>query len=280
MSRKLSNIGPLPTAFSLPSHCRDGLYKSCSTTSCDVQRGARCALSTASGDSSVVNDPGCWPSGDRWSTAIDLLQDDGVYFSPAVECPSGFIAAASGDVREAFPSLKNSETGIICCPSGMSYTIASRECRAQISSAVVIKCDGVVLEATSSVIVQSRTREYWAVASAVQLRFQATDLPTQTSTPTTSEASRSPPPTGTTVPAPKGLTTGAKIGVGVAVPLVAIGIAILAYIIWRRRRSSNTIPKTKGTATKEPLYELPGTRAPAHELPATQARSHVHELPE
>ena len=69
---------------------------------------------------------------------------------------------------------------------------------------------------------------------------------------------------------PKGLSEGAKIGIGVAVPLVLIAIAAVCWLFYRRGQHS------AGYTTEDNVYYFPTTHQP-HELADNKIPT-AHEL--
>jgi hypothetical protein len=67
------------------------------------------------------------------------------------------------------------------------------------------------------------------------------------------------------------MTTGAKIGVGVAVPLGVIAIGALAFIAWRMRK------KSKASATSGHPTELPSQGHQGYYDPPPNEVKYAHE---
>lgn len=67
-----------------------------------------------------------------------------------------------------------------------------------------------------------------------------------------------------------GLSTGAKVGVGVIVPIAVIGLAALAFILWRRRKAKKAATSTADYNPVQPMQEADGN--PRAQLDGEDAR--------
>ncbi|KAF2706281.1 hypothetical protein K504DRAFT_459583 [Pleomassaria siparia CBS 279.74] len=297
MTDLITNLGPLPTTYSWLSRCNDAFFVSCvisieiplsctgstctHASTCTMQLGVHCTKQEYWPillGPPVRNVADCWPP-ELLLSAIDSFPDNAVYFSPGVKCPRGLTSELNGYVPSAFPSLGESESGIICCPSFLEYDTRLQQCRQTFTSTEATLCEGGTITdadtAPDITVIQSETQNpHVVIASAIQLRYHATDL-ANTSVPQ---------------PSPGGLGIGAKAGIGAGVPILVIGI-IFVCLYLRRRRVSRTVPEEQrpeytkpeldATTTVNPIHEL-GTvhEAAVHELPATQAPNRTYELHE
>ncbi|KAF2837024.1 hypothetical protein M501DRAFT_214742 [Patellaria atrata CBS 101060] len=185
-------------------------------------------------------DSGCMPPG--WSR---YWASDYGYYSPAI-CPSGYESACARPTTTNSgwgpmgPELLPDETAQICCPIGYECSTYQSYCFS-------------MGPATAS------------TAYALQVRWQASDLPDLETNPTvsgqgppdatTTDSASTSEPTGPITPGPTqtqtdttstsdptstsssssgsgGMSTGAKVGVGVAVPVAAIAIIAGGLLFW------------------------------------------------
>ncbi len=69
----------------------------------------------------------------------------------------------------------------------------------------------------------------------------------------------------TAVPPPSGLTPGAKVAIGVIVPIAVIGLAALAFMLWRSRKAKKATASTIEYSQVQSMQEADGTaRAQLH----------------
>jgi len=126
-------LGPLTTAFTVPSSCGVAV-QACPT--CDFGwRAQKCGTNTFNSQG-VQDEPGCWPprSDDSLSTGF-ALGGWGIY-SPAVACPVGYQTACvatgtqPGGFAFQFP-VNPSETAVGCCPVYVISPLGSRRSTAK-----------------------------------------------------------------------------------------------------------------------------------------------------
>lgn len=114
-----TNLGPLTTAFTPPSHCAADLYYAFalqSTLTATAFRGFDCSNAT---DGRLTVDKPCYPG----STVASFLVGGG-YYSPGLVCPLGYTTACSSTVglrgpKDFFfevPEQASADTVIGCCP--------------------------------------------------------------------------------------------------------------------------------------------------------------------
>jgi hypothetical protein len=72
------------------------------------------------------------------------------------------------------------------------------------------------------------------------------------------------------VPASSGLSTGAKVAVGVVIPIAVIGLAVLAFMLWRRRKAKKAATSTMEYSQVQPMQEADGN--PRAQLDGEDAR--------
>lgn len=248
-------LGPLTTAWVPPSSCYDLTVSSSEYTEWvteDVTDSAGDSISETTYRSSATEeylqifdytlDSGCYPTG---SPGKSMVTD--AYYSPGV-CPESWYHARQ--------SVSAGDTIIDCCPTG--YEIGNTLCMTEINSGeqpVVLFLNGEREDETPTL---SRLSAQTIYATGIQVRFRDGDFDESSvsSAPTsqgtkTEEAGKGDEtngsviaPSGTNTPLPEtggggGLSTGAKIGLGVGIPLGVLLIAAVAFIIfWRRRRAN------------------------------------------
>ncbi|KAJ5519630.1 hypothetical protein N7463_000083 [Penicillium fimorum] len=254
-------------------------------------------------------DPACFPSG---YTQYGRVRASVVY-SPGY-CPHGYTSA---DLVIHKPA-----TTAVCCPSDFTYYQEKRDlqttfagCLSELpsSSSTIVTVHQVDEESTQV----SGPMTMWA--QAIQVELQASDkslfVSTTTTTATTdTKTSTSSTQTGLTVPAvpdipepaapspaapspaapdtgtePSGLSTGAKIGVGVGVGAAGL-IVLVALLFWffrrRQQKGQEAIPDTTSSYGSHPevselgestqadpnmLYQCPGHGTPSEPSGSSQA---------
>ena len=72
------------------------------------------------------------------------------------------------------------------------------------------------------------------------------------------------------VPASSGLSTSAKAAVGVVIPIAVIGLAVLAFMLWRRRKAKKAATSTMDYSQAQPMQEADGN--PRAQLDGEDAR--------
>ncbi|KUJ13118.1 uncharacterized protein LY89DRAFT_785617 [Mollisia scopiformis] len=247
-------------------------------------------------------DTACYPSSTS-SLAADAW--DVYYYSPA-QCPSGWAQATS--IAYSFGrsatqlSLGSDTTAVVCCP-GYFYVGNDHACQSNIASTTTsvlyispvlnnnlwYSTDGNAPSTTT--ITETATSANWILGDGIAVWWQSSDLkafaaatgtsstPTQsTGTQSTSTATHSV----TSTPSSHGLSSGAKIGIGIGIPLGVIALGLIGFFVYFRRRRRNPIPQTEPQETSE--FKAPGEPelqdtskygAPAHEMYSdNEPRSH------
>jgi hypothetical protein len=134
-----------------------------------------------------------------------------------------------------------------------------------------------------------------AQVTALQLRYQPSDVGSTASVPTTSSSTSTDTSTGSpeSGTGSNGLSTGAKAAIGTIIPLVFILGALAAFMLWRRRKhKDHAVAVTKdiddGHETKQNYEQVPQNmcadlKGPPATVPATVSattRGTPHETPE
>lgn len=157
----------------------------------------------------------------------------------------------------------------------MSFYASGHQCSA------VLPAQATITFSDSGVVTTSTLATALSVyADGIPLIWDASDLPIPTSTsssstvqPTsaTSSSITAPQTSATNLSGNSGLSQGAKIGIGIGVPLAAIllGIGIFFYFL-RRRQEIKQEPLTQAGVSELPEYKAPS------ELPADRT---ILELP-
>lgn len=230
---------PLTTTFTRPEIC-SGIHRS--------------------GFLSVVDiDSSCLPDGfDPEPTA---------YFSPGLECPDGYVSACHDHTGV------ESITTVTCCPVVEDVTLSCVTASTLKDEWENLFCtwiapkDGTELPITLSDDGVTSTDKVGFEspgglnAYGVRMVYQSSDLETTTSSRTKTNTADVPADTaedGSTEDAEDddesgSLSTGAKIAIGVCVPVGVIAIAAAAFLLMRRRR------KNKGV---NGAIEVPGSTPP------------------
>ncbi|OQD61090.1 hypothetical protein PENPOL_c018G00220 [Penicillium polonicum] len=241
-------------------------------------------------------DPACFPSGYSQYGRIRPT----IAYSPGY-CPGGYTSA---DLV-----IHNPATTAICCPSNFSYYEEPRE-----STTTYGGCISHFPSSSSTIVtVRQVSQESTQVngpvtmwAQPIQIELQASDISLFVSATTTSDTTTSSTQTGAASPNPatptpanpaapdtgtetSGLSTGARIGVGVGVGAAGlIIIAALAFWLFRRRQNKGqkSLPDTSSLGGSHPeaselggstqfgansSYQLPGHATPSELGGSSQA---------
>ncbi|KAJ5109889.1 hypothetical protein N7532_002534 [Penicillium argentinense] len=229
-----SNFGPLTTIFSAPNSCFHEKWVRHNT-----QRNGTVLRWGVGCDSGTVDfDSNCFPSGWTGSNASALSYKG---FSPGLACPYGFTGAASAShieksdrfvLSEYITDLGKHDIATACCPTGYIYN--GQWCESQ---TLIFSSKASLLTTSGSKCIETTAYSYFqsigSKATTGAATFQAypiiivqdsrssTSLPRSTSYPSDSES----------------FSTGAKIAVGVCVPVGIIILAAILFIWWHRRRT-------------------------------------------
>jgi len=237
----MSGILPLTTTFTPPTSCLTDLMRA---TSVDQL-----------GPSSNVAE--CFPSGFKF--------DGNFYYSPGL-CPDSYTTATLS--TNQLDSLV--QTVAYCCPTGFSWTnsgMVLTTCQSLYDTAETSSRTLAIYSGTSFASAWHTDGPGYAIASVVQVRYQATDQ--SILTPQSHVATATITSTVTAQAAAEGLSTGAKAGIGIGVPiivllLIAIGVGIT---LLRQRRRQYVAASQDGrilSTEMKPIGEIDG--APVAEL--------------
>jgi hypothetical protein len=236
---------PLTTTFSRSADC-DGIYLSGFLAMIDVH-----------------------------STCLPRNFKTDAYYSPGLICPAGYVSACHDATGVA------SITTVTCCPTlknpdltlGCVTTSTLRE------SWSTLYCTWVAPPSSDSTLPVTRVVNGVTTTSnlgfhspgglnafGIRMVYEATDLTTQgtatTSSSRSSDTTTSKPPQDTQ---DSGLSTGAKVAIGVVVPVVVLAALLGALFYWRRRKPRYEAPPlVDDKPPSQPNVELPGTQI--HEL--------------
>ncbi|KAK7985052.1 hypothetical protein PG996_005708 [Apiospora saccharicola] len=211
------------------------------------------------------------------------------FYSPGI-CPMGYTEGC------AFPktlartingtpffggTLMAGETARICCPTGYTCYTGSDERKTYSECIAASKTTFLGYDYASQTYLTTVTD---ALAFAIQVRWQSSDLPHLETDPTVPGSKfEGPMPTatgdatgglsaaqagsvssmgnaeetgaaagpGTGNDGRMGIPTGAIIAVGVAVPLISVLLGFLAFFLWRRRYKRNYVKPMEDTGSQE-----------------------------
>lgn len=268
-------FNPLTTTFSRPDEC-DGIYTSGFLSGIDFSKS-------------------CLPK--------SFHTDQTSYFSPGLACPTGYYSACHDN------NGASRITTVTCCPtlaSDISLSCVTTSTLRSVWSTLFCTWiapdgDGTTLSMTvsdngiTSTVPGTFKAPGGLNALGVRMVYQKTDTQSTTMTKTTTKATAT-RSISTSDPYPDdssgGLSTGAKAAIGVAVPVVVLGLLAGLFFWWRKRQSYNKVQASSNTATElhgqdvaelpqysglmnkpkqpadAPPEELPAQEAPAVELPA------------
>ncbi|KAI0518047.1 hypothetical protein F5B22DRAFT_601512 [Xylaria bambusicola] len=259
----MTNLGPAPTNFELPSSCVE-----------DLQSAYWYHLAASTGWF-LVQGPEeqttCYPSG---YAALSLNQ---IYYSPG-RCPTGFTPAC--EAHQAVGSL--TETIVTCCPTQNVYSCQTNPsdkypwqytlgCVSTVQSESVYTFNsvsgGVTYLKTSTLVSSNGFNAY-----SVQIRYQSTDfVATTTSTNTISTGSTwataisairptNPHDSSSNINDAKStdnISAGAAAGIAIgAFTGLLIAIAGVSYLLWRKkrqRRALRRVAELQGQPNHGPL---------------------------
>ncbi|KAH7092479.1 hypothetical protein FB567DRAFT_576852 [Paraphoma chrysanthemicola] len=261
----------------------------------------------------------CYPTGSNGAVPTASNDWASFYHSPAI-CPYGWVTATTFSASFGiFPSPRYLSLGpetsaALCCPSGYSYYENGPQCFSAVSQEQLItyysyslvdnewrsgKVSTLAL-GTSTIVKGDGIPIFWqqsdsavlARASTLTRKLQASSL---LATPGPSSVAPSTSPTLADTPAPPshGLSTGAKIGLGVGIPMAIIALLAIGFLVWRRRRNQQVlganevvhIPDNQTEYKDAPGYGLSaghnGNGQPQfHEMQTSPEEYHNrHELP-
>ncbi|KAF2803300.1 uncharacterized protein BDZ99DRAFT_576208 [Mytilinidion resinicola] len=195
---------------------------------------------------------------------LQLDQGDNVNYSGQFEITGGTVASTAAPAASSVaatvattPVAKSSST-----PEPSSTAALSTVAQASSTASSENTHASSGLSSTSSA----------AVSSSASVASTPSTNASPTSTSASSASSHSPTSTTssttTSRAASTGLTAGAKAGIGVAVPLGVIAIALGAFFLGRRRNTTKPTPSDEEGYTAR--HELDGKGVPPTELPVAQ----------
>ncbi|KAK2598058.1 hypothetical protein QQS21_005769, partial [Conoideocrella luteorostrata] len=243
---------PLTTTFTRPDDC-SGIYRSGFLMMVDVSKT-------------------CMPSGFKTDA----------YFSPGYVCPAGYVSACHDNTGVA------SLTTVTCCPTVNDPSIRLGCVTTSTLSSIwsTLFCTWIApkdsnfyvpLTTVANGVTTTQSVGLQAPgglnAFGVRMVYQSSDMVTATTTTAKTTASTTDTSSGgssTSNPSqsagePGGLSTGAKVAIGVVIPVVALA-AIIGVFLWWRRRKHHYQPQSQ----TEPK--------PVHQAPNELHGTHVNEL--
>lgn len=228
---------------------------------------------------------------DLTSTCLpDSFKTD-AYFSPGLACPSGYVSACHdatgvGSITTVTccPTLKDPDVTLGCVTtSTLSGSWSTLYCTwiAPESPGTMLPLTSVVKGVTTTNNVKF-TSPGGLNAFGIRMVYEASDLSTKTTGKTSSSSSSSAsqssggtstsnPPQNTDTGDSGGLSTGAKVAIGVVIPLVALAALLGAFFWWRRRKHSyQSPPQVEDKPPTQHQAELHGTHI-------NELMAHPHE---
>ncbi|KAJ5638434.1 hypothetical protein N7528_000824 [Penicillium herquei] len=258
MTTSSPNFGPLTTTFTPPADCFSEKWIRHNTNSTILVWGPTCNAGKIGYASS------CYPSGWSGSKANDTNLNYKA-FSPGLICPSGFTPTFSASqiqrtksflLSEYVTSLGKNDVATVCCPSGYDFngdlctsntlvltsrsiiTVVSDQCTTKSAKDYngVIGKQGETGDATFQampvILIRNTISDYLALPTSTNLsHFDLHD---------------------------NGLSTGAKIAIGVCVPIGVIILSAIAFIVWHRRRRNKNKDVTTSADSRSPSSGVNG----------------------
>ncbi|KAF1358412.1 hypothetical protein EJ07DRAFT_157007 [Lizonia empirigonia] len=176
-----------------------------------VEYGVQCVFGEEDGDALPNSmNSACLP----WATGT--VPPSAAFYSPATACPTSWAAVATRAAAEGATDWIDGETAIECCPPGFVGGGGGM-------------CNPGNSGTTPVVSVSARV-------TALQLRYQATDIGLSASATGSGSGSTSSPSLDSGSSNGGGLSTGAKAAIGTVIPLMFILGALAAFLLWRRRK--------------------------------------------
>ncbi|KAJ6122017.1 hypothetical protein N7512_004482 [Penicillium capsulatum] len=266
MTATAGHFGPLTTIFTPPFDCFLEKWVQYTAHTTVLRWGAACGPATYAYDSS------CYPPG--WSNAT-TGRPNYKGFSPGLICPSGWTSAIDGSsignsnsfyLSHFVTSLGPHEIATACCPSRYGYNgngwctkkSLTFSARPYISTSNN-SCATTTVPFFSGAIGHGTTGEATFQARPVVL-IRDTRSSYIIPTPTETASVKDPP---------EGLSTGAKIAIGVCIPVVFLLLAAVLFIWLHRRRHAraSTSEDSSGVVVK-PSRGDPATGKPELETNA------------
>ncbi|KZM20118.1 uncharacterized protein EKO05_0007472 [Ascochyta rabiei] len=202
-----------------------------------VEYGLQCVFAEEDGDPlpNSIN-TACLP----WATSG--VPSSAAFYSPATACPTSWTAVATRTAAEGANDWTDGETAIECCPQGFVGGTGGMCNPGSSGTTPVVRCGEADAEENVNLVYTAGSwpASVTARVTALQLRYQPTDIESSASLTGSSSGSTS-ASTGSSSPGAGnsvggGLSTGAKAAIGTVVPLVFILGTLAAFLLWRRRR--------------------------------------------
>jgi hypothetical protein len=232
MSSTRSNVRPWVTAYqnAPPSACAT-LRNNLNT----VEWGYTCVFTEEDSDPAPFPiNTACLP----WATGT--VPASNTFYSPATACPTSWTAVATRTAASSgADDWVGGETAIECCPNGFVGGSPGMCNPGTSGTWPVVVCGEADAEENENRVYTAGAWPASATArvTALQLRYQASDLGSASATATGSgSTSTSLSDSGSGNKEGSGLSTGSKAAIGTVIPLVFILGALAAFLLWRRRK--------------------------------------------
>ncbi|KAJ5203885.1 uncharacterized protein N7498_004764 [Penicillium cinerascens] len=251
-----TNFGALTTTWAPPSNCAVAKWVQHNTHAAILHWGAGCESGTLGYAST------CYPTG--WSGSANNTALSYKGFSPGLDCPSGWgsVTSTSGGPQSQgwnpfkayITKLAHDEIATVCCPSGYDFRDVCYSQTAKVTDSLPLittsggKCSTTTVSPFNGKIGGTG-------ASAGVAAFQAYPIILVNGSSS-------------------GLSTGAKIAIGVCVPAGVLIIAAICFIWWHRRRR-----RAQAARTSEPRSPAPAEYTGKPELDANEIEPGVPGAP-
>ncbi|KAJ5116172.1 hypothetical protein N7456_000520 [Penicillium angulare] len=272
----ISNFGPLTTTFTPSPGCFTEKWMYYTSDKADLVWGSACGFLNSS-IPLIQPATTCWPDG--YNKAVEYLgvhssaNINGV-FSPGNVCPSGWTVAYNSTYGQGVGTYNvgantvTMQTGDIltaCCPS--NYALAETNCAIEVDNLGEHPSIGF---ASNGDCITSTIKSFNGTigsSSNMVATLEATPIFLLENTLVSSSGGSAESTSGSSTDNGKstGLSTGAKIAIGICIPAGVIILAAVLFIFWHRRNKSKSAESSESTAA-DPVHELPSSGVRAGEL--------------
>ncbi|KAH8172262.1 transmembrane alpha-helix domain-containing protein [Sarocladium implicatum] len=266
-------VGPLTTTFTPPSECSTILlseFDLAGLTGFAGHWGYQCQV----GEASLVPKPTCFPEShlSNWPTEYDRSSADILVYSPGYVCPAGWTSACSisrgqGDKEPTASGTRGIFSGTQIMWNAIQPGQAIVGCY-ECGSANAHSCLSPVSagESVSGFSSSGSNCDMVTITSTAKDSFDFTQITApQINLVQETGSSGSDNTTGVGTSDDRGnkLSTGAKIGIGISVPLAVAFLSLICFFLIRRRRKRKAAQGSHvATTTTETKPELDAAAPP------------------